>query len=130
MVLQNGRHSGFPIWRAAAGVKEIINDHPLAVLGQGEDDGYKVLNRETVDGVYVRADVFVYRLELQAIPARIDFYATRYGQPLESAIDCTWPTTGLMGGAGTECQDSRQVHHPQTSKLPTGIIEFNSEFQT
>jgi hypothetical protein len=112
---------------SAAGVKEIINDHPLAVLGQGEDDGYKVLNRETVDGVYVRADVFVYRLN-PGDSARIDFYATRYGQPLESAIR-TWPTTGLMGGAGTSAKIPDRFTIPDI-QTPTGIIEFKSEFQT
>ena len=104
-------------------MKEIINDHPLAVLAQGDHDGYKVLNRETVDGVYVRADVFVYRLN-PGDSARIDFYATRYGQPLESAVR-TWPTTGLMGGAGTSAKIPDRFTIPDIQS-PTGIIEFNS----
>src|SRR5262249_10885141 len=35
------------------GAKDFIGDHPLAVVLQSDDSQYKVLNRETVDGVYV-----------------------------------------------------------------------------
>jgi hypothetical protein len=116
----------FPFGNSAA-VRDIIRDHPVAVFLQDDHGQYKVLNRETVDGVYVRADVFVYRLN-PGDSARIDFYATRYGQPLETTVR-TWPTTGLMGGAGTSAKIPDRFAIPDI-QTPTAIIQFKSEFQT
>lgn len=81
------------------GAKELARDHPLAVLGVGAGGTYTVVNRETADGVYVRADDYVFRLDAGAC-ATVDFFATRYGAPLAAAV-VTSQTAGLMGGAGT-----------------------------
>ena len=110
-----------------AGAKEIIGDHPLALFLVGDHDQYQVLNRETVDGVYIRADVFVYRLN-PGQTARVDFFASRFGQPLGTTVR-TWPTTGLMGSAGTGAKLPDRFTIPDI-QMPTGIIQFKSEFQT
>jgi hypothetical protein len=109
------------------GAQDFISDHPLAVVLQSDDSQYKVLNRETVDGVYVRADTFVYRLA-PGESARLDFYSSKYGRPLATTI-CAWATTGLMGGAGTSAKLPAKFYVPDI-QIPVGVIQFKSDFQT
>src|SRR5689334_1539872 len=60
---------------------------------------YNVLMQESIDGVYVRADSFVYRLN-PGETEHVDFYATRFGKPLASSAINLSPTEGFMGGSG------------------------------
>jgi hypothetical protein len=85
-----------------------------------------VLNRETKDGVYVRADEFVHRLN-PGDHVTVDFHATRYGRPLATAV-IAQPTSGFMGGAGTGANiPGIQVPDVNT---PSAIIQFPLEFET
>src|SRR5215213_5310644 len=60
---------------------------------------YNVLLQESIDGVYVRADSFVYRIN-PGETQQIEFYATRFGKPLAlTAINLT-SAEGFMGGSG------------------------------
>ncbi len=108
--------------------KALIHDHPLAVVKLGDKGQYTVLNRETVDGLYVRADAFVYRLN-PSDSTEIDFYATKYGRPLATTVS-TQPTDGggIMGGAGTG--DTTLSIPVPTVNAPAGVIQFHSEFET
>jgi hypothetical protein len=115
---------------ANAAVKSRIGDHPLAVARQDPDGGYTVLNRETGDGVYVRADMFVYRLNAGESET-IDFYASQYGQPLNTTITAQ-PTTGqsdFMGGAGTGAKLPADYAIPDV-RVPPNVVQYDTSFET
>jgi hypothetical protein len=108
-------------------VEPILHNHPLALVRQDSVDQYTVLNRETVDGLYVRADTFVYRLD-PGDSATIGFYASKYGRPYKTPLRA-WPTSGMMGGSGTNAQLPPSFIIPDV-QTPIGIIKFPSEFST
>jgi hypothetical protein len=60
---------------------------------------YDVLLQESIDGVYVRADSFVYRMN-PGETKQVEFYATQFGKPLASNSINVTPTEGFMGGSG------------------------------
>lgn len=60
---------------------------------------YNVLLQESIGGVYVRADTFVYRINPGEIK-QVEFYATQFGKPLASSDISLAPTEGFMGGSG------------------------------
>jgi hypothetical protein len=60
---------------------------------------YNVLMQESIDGVYVRADSFVYRMN-PGETQHVDFYATRFGKPLAKSVINLSPTEGFMGDSG------------------------------
>lgn len=53
---------------------------PLALLARRPDDSHRVISRETADGLYVRADEFVHRIDAEATGAAT-FYAVKRGEP-------------------------------------------------
>ena len=112
-----------PAGGAAAG---LIKDHPLAVVSPTGSDRYLVVNRETADGIFLRADAFVYRLN-PGESACIEFHASRYGQPL-SAAAVMQSTEGFMGGPGTGAKIP-EIPIPKVN-TPAGVIRFPAEFQT
>jgi len=60
---------------------------------------YTVLLQESIDGVYVRADSYVFRIDAGEAQ-RVEFYASSFGAPLKgAAINCS-ATEGFMGGSG------------------------------
>ncbi|KRA17918.1 hypothetical protein [Lysobacter sp. Root604] len=72
---------------------------PLLLLSPQPSGFYKVLMQESLDGQYLRADDFVFRLD-PGERDRLEFYATRYGQPLAGAGIALSATEGFMGGSG------------------------------
>jgi len=61
---------------------------------------YKVLLQESINGVYVRADTFVYRIN-PGETQQVEFYATQFGKPLASSVINLTSTEGFMGGPGS-----------------------------
>jgi hypothetical protein len=60
---------------------------------------YNVLLQESINGVYVRADSFVYRLN-PGETQQVEFYASQFGKPLASSAINLSSTEGFMGGSG------------------------------
>ncbi|NEO96089.1 MAG: hypothetical protein F6K56_40465 [Moorea sp. SIO3G5] len=60
---------------------ELISEHPLALIKMLDSDHGEVLIRESIDGLLVRADKFVQRVE-STQTADLKLYASRYGKPL------------------------------------------------
>jgi hypothetical protein len=83
-----------------AAAQQFLPSNPLVLvtplLGA---PNYNVLLQESINGVYVRADSFVYRLDPGATE-QLEFYATRFGQPLASSEITLSATEGFMGGSG------------------------------
>lgn len=79
--------------------QQLLAGNPLALVTVGTGSTFNVLMQESIDGVYVRADAFVYRIN-PGETQQANFYATRFGKPLaSSAIDLS-STEGFMGGSG------------------------------
>lgn len=89
----------FDLTRNAA-AQALLPQCPLVLLSPvAASTTYNVLLQESIDGLYVRADSFVFRInpgETQVV----DFHASRFGQPLSGAVISAATTEGLMGGPG------------------------------
>jgi hypothetical protein len=107
-------------------IRDHIAARHLAVLGLRDGSSYQVLNQETADGVYLRADNFVYRLD-PGESACVDFYATRYGAPLAATATLS-STSGFMGGAGTGAHLPK-IEVPDVN-TPEGIVTYAASLQT
>lgn len=88
---------------ANAEAQQLLAGNPLVLVtptpGSPPPSTYNVLMQESIDGVYVRADSFVYRLN-PGETEQVEFYATRFGQALASSVIDLSPTEGFMGGSG------------------------------
>lgn len=88
---------------ANAEAQQLLVDNPLVLVtptpGSPPPATYNVLMQESIDGQYVRADSFVYRLN-PGDTEQVDFYATRFGKPLASSVINLSSTEGFMGGSG------------------------------
>jgi hypothetical protein len=73
---RTGGLTSFPLDRIS---KAKALTHPLALMARMSDGDFLVLNRETQDGLFVRADKFVERLDPGG-SAEIEFFFSRYGQ--------------------------------------------------
>jgi hypothetical protein len=79
--------------------RQLITAHPLVVISPAATGSYTVRLQETIDGQYVRADNFVYRMD-PGQTQQIEFYADRFGAPIPQATINLSVTGGFMGGAG------------------------------
>lgn len=77
------RTGGLSTFRLKADARRLVGSRPLALLARMADGSSIVLNRETRDGLFVRADNFVQRLD-PGDAAQISLVAVRYGQPLSN----------------------------------------------
>ena len=104
-----------------------IADQPLALLKSGADGSYEVLIRESIDGLYVRTDNFVQRLD-PGTPVSADFRATRYGRPHPAKINLEINNAMIGGGAGPTPLDP-PVPVPNIG-VPTVGISYPSSIET
>jgi len=114
-------------------IAALLQDNPLALLSPLPDSSaYKVLLQESVDGLYLRADQFVFRLE-PGEQATVELHATRFGQPLAGAGVGLVPTAGLMGGSGggaTISPPTRPAAAIPDIGTPAGVFTFPSSGST
>ncbi len=81
---------GIADFAVPAAAAALIADHPLAILGTADTwtTDPVILIRETVGGIWVRADDFVQRVDAAEtgwVDSPITLYAMRYGQPYADA---------------------------------------------
>lgn len=81
-----------------AAAQELLPSYPLVLVNRllGAST-YNVLLQEAINGMYVRADSFVYRIN-PGETQQVEFYATRFGQPLATDFIQLSSTDGFMGG--------------------------------
>ena len=107
-----------------------LADHRLVLLKKDDCADYKVLIAETDNGLYVRADNYVYRLN-PGESATVDFYATRFGQPVELNLAIN-ANNAMLGGAGTGAtlntekwpvpevgEPASAIHYPDSLEIDT-----------
>lgn len=85
--------------RGNAKARQLTPSNPLVVLSPAASGSYTVRLQETIDGQYMRADNFVYRID-PGQTQYIEFYADRFGVPIPKAAINLSVTEGFMGGAG------------------------------
>ena len=112
---------------------QLLAEHPLAVLSpiQGTN-GYKVLLQESIDGLYVRADSYVFRID-PGKTQQVEFYASRFGAPLPQAAINVSATKGMMGGSGggdTVSPATRPAAQIPTIGTPADAISYASPIAT
>lgn len=111
------------------GAADIVDDHALVLLRGHIADDFDVVVQESLDGVYVRADNFVLRIE-PGEATGIDFYASRYGHPLIGAQIATSVYNDSMGGTGAgDAPLDPPVATPEIG-IPADGISYPATFET
>jgi hypothetical protein len=85
-----------------AEAQQLVVTNPLVLvtpLPGTPPSTYNVLLQESINGVYVRADSFVYRMN-PGDTEKVEFYASQFGKPLASSVINLSRTEGFMGGSG------------------------------
>ncbi len=93
------RTAGVVDFELNSNARQLISANPLVVVSPAADGSYTVRLQETIDGQYMRADNFVYRID-PGQTQHIEFYADRFGVPIANATINLSVTQGFMGGAG------------------------------
>jgi len=80
--------------------QQFLPTNPIVLLTpvQGSST-YTVLLQESINGLYVRSDRFVFRLE-PGEQETMEFYASQFGKPLAQSQVQLSATQGFMGGSG------------------------------
>lgn len=91
--------------------RDLLRDHPLVLLGPSAPAGdadaaassdavsYQVRLQESIDGQYVRADQFVFRMDPGEV-CELHLHASRFGTALVGSQVVLSSTEGMMGGSG------------------------------
>ncbi len=99
-------------------IKENISQRPIVLLKKVDDSSFQVLIQESIEGLYVRADSYVRRLN-PGEESDVRLFATRYGAPIAATIATRSYVDG-MGGAGTG-QKIPDIPVPSVGKPATAI---------
>jgi len=121
---------------ANAEAQQLLVDNPLVLVtptpGSPPPATYNVLMQESIDGQYVRADSFVYRLN-PGETQQVEFYATRFGKPLASSVINLSSTEGFMGGSGggkTISPPPRPAAAIPDIGIPTDALNYSTSITT
>lgn len=93
--------------------RDLLRDHPLVLLGPAAHAGdanvaasagtdattFSVRLQESIDGQYVRADQFVFRMDPGEV-CELHLHASRFGMALAASQVVLSSTEGMMGGSG------------------------------
>jgi len=103
-----------------------IQSQPLALLSV---DNGEILIRETQDGLLIRADQVVHRLNPTAT-ATVDFYVSRYGKPSAGeAIQVTVPPPLSGQGTGSSGKAINDIPTPVIN-IPASAISLSPNINT
>jgi hypothetical protein len=116
-----------------AGARQFLAANPIVLLSPVKGaDSYNVLLQESIQGYYVRADNFVYRID-PGETQTVDFYASQFGVPLGHATIALTATQGFMGGSGggdTISPPARPVAPIPTIGTPSDGVTWPPMIQT
>jgi len=116
-----------------AAARALLPANPIVLLSpvQGSDT-FNVLLQESIQGYYVRADSYVYRID-PGMTQTVDFYASQFGTPLKNAPIVLSSTQGFMGGSGggaTVSPPARPAAAIPTISTPANAITYPATIQT
>ncbi|MCD4485281.1 hypothetical protein LQR31_12430 [Chromobacterium vaccinii] len=119
-------------YSAIPGAAAALKSCPLVLLAPS-GDVFQVLVQESIDGLYVRSDEHVLRLNAgQQLP--VSFYASRYGQPLSAQVDVELLPNGatLMGGGQPllPSPPSNKPVLPPKISVPADAVQYPASFHT
>ncbi len=116
-----------------AEAQQLLPNNPLVlvtpVFGAST---FNVLMQESINGVYVRADQFVYRIN-PGETQQVNLYATQFGKPLASTAINLSATEGFMGGSGggkTISPPARPTAAIPDIGTPTDAFEYATSIST
>jgi hypothetical protein len=112
--------------------RKLLSGCPLVLLTPASKTSWNVLLQESIDGLYVRSDSFVYRID-PGETQQVDFYASRFGVPLPDAAISLSATQGYMGGSGggeTVSPPTRPTAAIPTIGTPTAAISYEASITT
>lgn len=117
-----------------AAARQLLPSCPLVVLTPlaGSPDSYTVLVQESIEGLYVRADQFVFRVE-PGQTQTVDFYASQFGAPLANAAITTSVDNSMIGGSGGNGPMEPPPHPPAPVPAvgtPEDAISYASSITT
>lgn len=100
----------------SAEARELLADHPLVLVRAAASEGFKVLIREAVGGVMVRADDFVVRLDAckdGAVTVERTLFAAQWGRPAPGLpITLSLEPRAEGAGGGPDNQDAAPPQAP------------------
>jgi hypothetical protein len=102
--------------------RALIHDHPLAILSSDPKSGETIAIRETVAGLWVRADDFVQRLDTAKegwTASTASLHAMKYGAPYAGAPLNVSLQPEQQGAGGTD--DPNEVKPPQAPIPPINV---------
>jgi hypothetical protein len=101
---------------------QAVAQNPLAIQLTDLSGNVSTAIAEPPQGLFVRADQFVYRLD-PGDTAQVELYATRYGQPYKgAAVVSSFDPSGL--------QPSSQIGTPPPVAEPTSAVDFPARVVT
>ena len=107
-------------------IRSHIQEQPLVLARPLGADQYEVLIRESLDGLYVRADQFVQRLDPGA-SASVDFHVSRFGQPHAGTVDLQ-ANNSMIGGGGGSTPLKPPVPIPNVGE-PADVVSYPSSIR-
>ena len=94
---------------ANAAARQFLPRCPVVLLQPvANSDNYTVILQESLDGQFVRADTFVFRMEA-GDKRDVEFYASRFGAPYAGAAIVTGDNSAVLSGGNTDPLDPPQV---------------------
>ncbi len=116
-----------------AAARQVLPANPIVLVSpvQGSDN-FNVLLQESIQGYYVRADSYVYRID-PGETKTVDFYASQFGIPLGHAPIDLSDTQGFMGGSGggaTVSPPTRPAAAIPSISTPANAISYPASIQT
>jgi hypothetical protein len=101
---------------------QAVAQNPLAIQLTDPSGNVSTAIAEPLQGLFVRADQFVYRLD-PGDTAQVELHATRYGQPYKgAAVVSSFDPSGL--------QPSSQIGTPPPVAEPTSAVDFPARVVT
>ena len=121
----------FPVDRTlTAEETEAVMTNTLALLLPGPGGSLAPAIQESPDGLYVKADKFIYRLN-PGEEAQVKLYASRFGLPYAGATVRLWlDALQLQGGAAATDPGSFAPPDPGSPPSSLGYNESAGEFKT
>ena len=98
-----------------------LKDHPLAIAQNGE-----VILQENYDGIHVRADDFVLRMQ-PGDKKKVEIWASQYGKPLPKAKLVAFHDTSGFQPSG---EGSLPMPHPPDFGIPHRALTFQKTLVT